>query len=89
MDSYRDDLVHESLQEALNSLPEVYRQVMMLHYFSGYKNMDIAQVTWNISPHSRRTIAYWQREIEGGDDHYDERNVQRTKIACRVHIQDR
>lgn len=44
MDSYRDDLIHESLQEALNSLPEVYRQVLMLHYFSGYKNMDIAQL---------------------------------------------
>ena len=44
MDSYRDNLIHESLQEALNSLPEVYRQVLMLHYFSGYKNMDIAQL---------------------------------------------
>jgi len=44
VDSYRDNLVHESLQEALNSLPEVYRQVLMLHYFSGYKNMDIAQL---------------------------------------------
>jgi len=44
MDSYRDSLVHESLQEALNSLPEVYRQVLVLHYFSGYKNMDIAKL---------------------------------------------
>jgi RNA polymerase sigma factor (sigma-70 family) len=44
VDSYRDDLINESLQEALNSLPEVYRQVLMLHYFSGYKNMDIAHL---------------------------------------------
>ncbi|MEK7395792.1 MAG: RNA polymerase sigma factor, partial [Candidatus Poribacteria bacterium] len=44
IDSYRDNLLHESLQEALSSLPEVYRQVLMLHYFSGYKNMDIAQM---------------------------------------------
>jgi len=40
MDSYRGNILHESLQEALDSLPEVYRQVLILHYFSGYRNMD-------------------------------------------------
>lgn len=44
IDSYHDDLVHKSLQEALNSLPEIYRQVIALHYLSGYKSMDIAKV---------------------------------------------
>lgn len=44
IDSYHDDLVHRSLHEALNSLPEIYRQVIALHYLSGYKSMDIAKL---------------------------------------------
>jgi len=44
IDSYHNDLVHKSLQEALNSLPEIYRQVITLHYLSGYKSMDIAKL---------------------------------------------
>ncbi len=44
MDSYRDDLMYNSLHEALDSLPEVYRQVLMLHYLGGYKNLDIARL---------------------------------------------
>jgi len=44
INSYHNDLVHKSLQEALNSLPEIYRQVIALHYLSGYKSMDIAKL---------------------------------------------
>jgi RNA polymerase sigma factor (sigma-70 family) len=43
MESYRESLVDESLQEALDSLPETYREVLMLHYFGGMSSMEIAR----------------------------------------------
>ena len=47
IDSYRDDLaiesLRESLQEALDSLPEMHRQVLILHYLGGMSSMDIAR----------------------------------------------
>ncbi len=33
--SYRDSQLSESLEEALDSLPEIQREVLMLHYFGG------------------------------------------------------
>jgi len=42
IDSHRTESVTESLRDALESLPEVYRQVLMLHYFSGLNRSDIA-----------------------------------------------
>jgi RNA polymerase sigma factor (sigma-70 family) len=52
-DSYRDVMLKESLHEALNSLPDVYRQVLTLHYLGGMKVLDIAKVLGS----SERTIA--------------------------------
>jgi len=43
LSSYREDQVDESLQEAIYSLPETYRQVLMLHYFGGMKSSEIAK----------------------------------------------
>ena len=43
MQSYRENLVIESVHEALDSLPEVYSQVLVLHYFSGMKVREIAR----------------------------------------------
>jgi len=42
MDSYRDSKISESLHEALDSLPEIYQQVLTLHYLGGMSGMEIA-----------------------------------------------
>ena len=43
IDSYQEKLRHESLHEALDSLPEMYREVLTLHYLGGMKCKEIAQ----------------------------------------------
>ena len=43
LDAYRDSQVDESLQEALDSLSDTYREVLMLHYFGGMTIKDIAR----------------------------------------------
>ena len=47
IDSYRDgqaiESLRESLQEALDALPEMHRQVLILHYLGGMSSMDIAR----------------------------------------------
>jgi len=43
IDSYQERLRHESLHEALDSLPKMYREVLTLHYFGGMKCKEIAQ----------------------------------------------
>jgi len=53
--SYRENLVKESLQEALESLPENYREVVMMHYFGGMRITEIAK-TLGISS---RTVDRW------------------------------
>jgi len=46
MDSYREtlasELLQESIQEALDSLPEIYRQVLVLHYLGNMNSFEIA-----------------------------------------------
>jgi len=46
LDSYRESLAQESLldtiEDALSSLPEVYRQVITLYYLGGMSNREIA-----------------------------------------------
>jgi N-acetylneuraminic acid mutarotase len=42
LDSYRRSQLSESVWEALDSLPEIYREVLMLHYFGGMTIKDIA-----------------------------------------------
>jgi len=41
--SYQEDLMRESLHEALDSLPEIYREILTLHYLGGMKCKEIAQ----------------------------------------------
>jgi RNA polymerase sigma factor (sigma-70 family) len=43
IESYKDDLVNELIHDALNSLPEIYRQVLSLHYLGGMKDIEIAE----------------------------------------------
>ncbi len=43
LDAYRDGQVDERLQEALNSLSDTYREVLILHYFGGMTIKDMAR----------------------------------------------
>ncbi len=43
-DSYRQELVYESVREALNSLPEMYSQALTLHYFGGMNQPGDRQI---------------------------------------------
>jgi RNA polymerase sigma factor (sigma-70 family) len=42
MTSYREKITHESIQEALESLPEMYREVLTLRYFGGMNIKEIS-----------------------------------------------
>ena len=44
LDSYRENQLSEHVREALDSLPEAYRQALTLHYLGGMKSMDIARL---------------------------------------------
>jgi RNA polymerase sigma factor (sigma-70 family) len=43
MRSFKDDIENEMINDALNSLPEIYRQVITLHYLGGMKDSEIAE----------------------------------------------
>ncbi len=43
LDSYREGKLGESLREALDALPDTYREVLMLHYFGGMAIKEIAR----------------------------------------------
>jgi RNA polymerase sigma factor (sigma-70 family) len=43
LNAYRDDRTDESLHEALDSLSETYREVLMLYYFGGMTIKDISK----------------------------------------------
>ena len=43
MNSYQEKQTHELLHEALDSLPEMYRQVLTLYYIGGLSGKEIAQ----------------------------------------------
>ena len=49
LSSHHEDLIYQSLQEILDSLPEDYRQVLTLHYLGGMKIKDMAE-TLGVSP---------------------------------------
>jgi len=43
IDSYRESIITESLNEAINSLPKIYSQVLTLHYLGGMNVIEIAR----------------------------------------------
>ncbi|MBD3181464.1 sigma-70 family RNA polymerase sigma factor [Candidatus Poribacteria bacterium] len=49
LSDYHQENLNESLQESLDSLPKVYREVLMLYYFGGMSTRDIARAI-GISP---------------------------------------
>jgi RNA polymerase sigma factor (sigma-70 family) len=44
VNSYREEQVFESLHEALDSLPDIYREVLTLHYLGGISSEQIARI---------------------------------------------
>ena len=42
IDSYRNDMTCQSLRDALDSLPEIYREVLTLYYLGGMDSVEIA-----------------------------------------------
>jgi RNA polymerase sigma factor (sigma-70 family) len=44
IDTYKANQMDESLQETLDSLPEIYREVLTLYYFSDMDSTEIARV---------------------------------------------
>ncbi len=44
LDFHREYQLDESVQDALDSLPQAYREVLMLHYFGGMNSKEIARV---------------------------------------------
>ncbi len=55
LSSYREDRINETLREALDSLPETQRQVLIFHYLGGMSGKEIARFL-GISPG-----AVWER----------------------------
>jgi RNA polymerase sigma factor (sigma-70 family) len=49
MNAYSDSQASESIQESMSSLPEIYREVLMLHYFGGMTIKDMARAI-GVSP---------------------------------------
>ena len=49
MESYRSELVNESVHDALDSLPEVHRQLLTLRYLGGMNSSEIARFV-GVSP---------------------------------------
>jgi len=43
LDAYRNGIVSESLRESLDSLPEIYREALTLHYLGGMSAEEIAR----------------------------------------------
>ncbi len=43
LDSYRQSQVDESVRDALDALPEIYREALMLRYFGGMNSSEIAK----------------------------------------------
>jgi len=53
VNSYRESLILELLDEALDSLPEIYQQVLVLHYMGNMNSFEIAKFI-GMSPGSVR-----------------------------------
>ena len=51
MDAHAEKLRNEQIHEALDSLPEIHRQVLVLRYMAGMRSKEIAQ-TLRVSPNT-------------------------------------
>ena len=66
IDSYRDEMLCESVREALDSLPETYQQVLTMHYIGGMDSVEIAKILC-ISPSAVRHRLIKAREQLRGE----------------------
>jgi RNA polymerase sigma factor (sigma-70 family) len=80
MNSYRDEMIRESLRDALDSLPESYRQVLTLYYLGGMNSREIARLLGtspnNIAQRLRRARAKLKTEmIAAMDETYSQQRL--------------
>ena len=71
LDAYRDSQVDESLQEALDSLSDTYREVLMLHLLWRYDYQRHRKGSWCIPYRYRGAAKQSAGTTEGGDDCHD------------------
>lgn len=62
-DSYRDDQMNESLQETLESLPDIYREVLTLYYFGGMDSVEIAQALGTSPSNIRQRLSRAREQL--------------------------
>jgi len=83
IDSYRESLARESLQEALDSLSKSYRQVLTFYYLGGMSTKEIARFLGtspnNIAQRLRRARAKLKKEmIAVMGETYEQERLQET-----------
>ena len=61
MEAHSEKLKNEKLHDALASLPEIYRQVLVLRYMAGMKSKEMAQ-TLRVSPNTINQRLFRARE---------------------------
>jgi RNA polymerase sigma-70 factor (ECF subfamily) len=66
MDSYRAGLVCELVHEALDSLPEMYRQVLTLYYLGGMRSGEIAEFLGVSSAAIRQRLSRARAQLKEG-----------------------
>ena len=57
IDSHRQENMLESVREAVDSLPEIYRQVLIFHYLSGMSGKEIARLLGTSSGNIRQRLS--------------------------------
>jgi RNA polymerase sigma factor (sigma-70 family) len=88
MNSYREGLVRESLKDALESLPDTYRQALTLYYLGGMSTKEIARFLGvspnNVAQRLRRARAKLKEEmITMMDETYEQQRL-RADFTFRI-----
>ena len=67
MNSYREERIFRSLRDALDSLPEIHRQVLTLHYLGWDEGQGSSQFPGHVSQHHRPQAPQSAAATEEGD----------------------
>ena len=91
MNSYREGLVRESLNESLESLPDTYRQALTLYYLGGMSTKEIARFLGispnNVAQRLRRARAKLKEEmITMMDETYEQQRLRADFTFCIVEM---
>jgi len=65
IETYHDDLMIESLHEALDSLPRTYREVLTLYYLGGMDSVEIAKVLGTTPAAIRHRLSRARAQLRG------------------------